>query len=137
MLKLDIGERSGFLRLESIEERPHMEGGGVVERYHDGTFEPPEYVFVCDCGWRFNVPVRDFPGKRKLRSCGRPECTAIPKAELDPLELRKLLGRPRSEPKTYVSFYIPVRVLSALDERADKAGLGRSAMLVDILEKNP
>ncbi len=32
----------------------------------------------CDCGYEWTLPVSEFPGRRYLQTCRRPECTYLP-----------------------------------------------------------
>jgi len=59
---------------------------------------PLVWNMECDCGIVFSIPDDQFPGKRKLKSCGRPECPFTPK----PKPKRQLPG----QQGTSVSLYL-------------------------------
>jgi len=50
--------------------------------YDGGDRGPKIMKFQCDCGHRFEMPEDVFPGVRRLRSCGRPECSFKPVEKL-------------------------------------------------------
>ena len=56
----------------------------------------------CDCGHVFTIPVDDFPGRRKLKSCNRPECPHTARPE------------PPREPKAQAHWTLTVSILEVV-----------------------
>jgi len=49
------------------------------EEYVADTYGPALWLLRCDCGLEWEIPKEDFPGRRILKSCGRPLCPYTPK----------------------------------------------------------
>ena len=75
--------RWGNLRIANAYRAPIMASerspGFKGEDYIADTHGPRIWTLLCDCGHRWDVKVDDFPGRRRLRSCGRVECPHTPK----------------------------------------------------------
>ncbi len=115
---MPIGSNWGHLEVVRA-YKADAQNGAVV----DLQGGPLTWVLVCDCGRRFEIEAARFPGKRKLRSCGDPECPwsqpQQPKAAAG-----RALGRPRNaETCAALSLYLPVAVIGMLETWGKRRGV--------------
>src|SRR4051812_44355370 len=72
--------RWGNLTMLDIYYKPLMiRNPDGTEYVGDNRGGPRVMLLRCDCGHEWEVPVKTFPGRRKLRSCMRPECAFTPR----------------------------------------------------------
>ena len=57
---------------------PIMSEGPGGETYIADTHGPAVYRLTCQCGHEWDILQSEFPGRRKVRSCGRVECPHTP-----------------------------------------------------------
>jgi hypothetical protein len=64
----------GYLRLLEERREPVMRQDLHGVEYDSGEEGPTLWDLLCACGHEFTIRKRDFPGKRRMRTCGRDEC---------------------------------------------------------------
>lgn len=126
------GTRWGTLVLKSVIRRPIMYpkyGGG---EYHGGEYHPVEWVLECMCGHEWTIKAHEFPGRRKMRGCGRDRCTASEKPPTQPKLRpgRPLLGEDRG---VAVQVYIALKLVNVVREAAAVEGTSFSKMLASYI----
>jgi hypothetical protein len=79
MSELDRNDHWGHVTLLSSFRGPLYLTGPGGKPYVADTHGGPQMLRLrCDCGFEWEIERQQFPGRRKLRSCGRKECTALP-----------------------------------------------------------
>lgn len=97
------------------------EGNRYVYDTHGGPFM---WRLRCACGYEWEIPREEFPGRRVLRSCGRKECTVTAKPVKSP-----------KEPKVSVCLYLPVDLLNQLRTYQIRSGTSQSKAAITLLYK--
>lgn len=82
------------------------------EEYVMDTHGPLLMHLRCDCGTEFTIKKDEFPGRRLLRFCGRPECPHGPK----PPKARR--ARNLADPGLMVSAFFPGSLATQVTEWA-------------------
>jgi len=132
-------QRWGNLKLVKEYCPPIMHKRLDGSEYDSGNFGPPMWLLRCDCGYEFSIFKEDFPGRRKLRDCQRPECPIcqeqLHRSEERTRPRRAEIGRPRSPVFSIpVSTYIPLPVANEIDSLARKFKLSRSGLIAEMLK---
>lgn len=126
---LKVGERWGHLTVEDRGADPVIEIDQHQRRYETGETEPAWVALRCECGRRFRIFEHEFPGKRKLRSCGHRECRLTPETEHHPVGRPKIAERGKS---TVV--YLMPSFTASVNEYAKKRGMSFSGAFRMIAE---
>ena len=99
----------------------------------------------CECGYEFEIEADAFPGRRKLRDCGRVGECGFAKENHERWIGRasggtgakknsRPVGRPRgSEPKTAVTVTLTIRELMMLEELCKAKRVSRSQMVGELV----
>lgn len=77
------------------------------------TYTARLMAFVCQCGKVWEIPARDWKGKRALQDCG--------------------CGAGKAQRKAILSVYVPVKLLDVLDECARGLTAGNRSEAVTAL----
>jgi hypothetical protein len=80
---------------------------------------PMTWRLRCDCGHEWDLLAMDFPGKKRLRSCGRPECPFTPGVRL---KRHKAI----EEKRVSINVSVPAHVAANLRQYADSRNLNFS-----------
>ncbi len=102
----------------------------IIVKGRDGeyvadTHGPLTWRFRCDCGFVWELEAKDFPGRRKMRTCGRRECPyANPKSSPSP-----------KEAKSAHSLYLPMALMTEVRAYATRKGLNLSEAVTEILRE--
>lgn len=118
--------RWGHLSLLSTRHVPVMHRKPDGSEYVADTHGPVTMFFQCDCGHEFSMEKRDFPGRRVLRYCGRPECPHAPKPK--PV-------RVRSDPSSLQTIYLPQSLIDYARNWARAHGTSYSGAIRELLRK--
>jgi len=124
MKQLRNDYRWGNLRLISGYQTPsYAEGpkGRYVADTHGG---PYMWRLRCDCGYEWEIPENEFPGRRALRSCGRKECTVTAKP---PRKVRVV--------KTTLSLSLAVDTINGIRQYQTAKNLSLSSAANILLDK--
>ena len=119
-------------------------GGG---EYYTGEDAPERWVLRCECGHEFEIEADAFPGRRKLRDCGRTsECRSAKENHerrvgrasggTGAKKNSRPVGRPRGlEPKTGVTVTLTIRELMMLEEMCRAQRVNRSRMVAELVRR--
>jgi hypothetical protein len=102
---------------------PIIEIGSGGTPYVADTHGPWHMELECECGHMFSMPESAFPGRRKLKSCGRPEC---PHTKPD-----KLSRAPR-ERGVALSVYLSLDIAQRLKDESDRQRISFSKLVESI-----
>lgn len=95
------------------------------EEYVADTHGPPVMLLRCDCGHEQEILAVDFPGRRKMRYCGRPECPHGP---------RRPSKAPRERGAAY-SVYLPLSRAQQVQQWAKAHGLTFSKAMSELVHE--
>lgn len=73
-MSLDLSRPWGHLRFLGERQEEIVRKDEHGKEYGSGEYHPPVLDLICDCGYDFSILKSSFPGKRKMRTCGRPVC---------------------------------------------------------------
>ncbi len=126
-----VGSRWGAVTLLNIVARPVVITKLDGSTYKPGSTHPIEWELECQCGHRWTILERTFPGRRYLRNCGRDECSV----RLDAIGMERaepgIRGRkPSPERGIAVPVYMPMPLYLRLRAMADSEGMSLSKMFV-------
>lgn len=97
---------------------PELDNDQYGNQYETGRMHPTQWELQCKCGHVWTIFEHDFPGRRQLRDCGRPECEY---ANPPIVQRSTRLGRPRSaEPSTHIGLYLPLSLALKLQTYASE-----------------
>lgn len=100
-----------------------------------------KWRLLCDCGHEFVISEDDFPGRRRMKNCGRPQCeyAEILKPKPEPVadvERPRPPGRPKlalADRGMNMMIYLPLRLIEAAHRLADRNGLSPSKVIAAAL----
>lgn len=111
----------GHLTRFAVGRHPERAQNDKGDSYETGLPGPAWWGLRCDCGHEFTILEKEFPGKRVMVNCGRPEC-AFAKYEKElraahPASQRGA-GRPRLSqgPSRPVSIYFPLSLIDEIEQ---------------------
>lgn len=113
----------GHICKEDAYYKPIMALDHHGNEYIANTHGPFMWKLKCECGHQWEIEADDFPGRRKLRSCGRPEC---------PHTLRDEPPRIKEAKAVYTS-YMSCSTMDRVVEYAKANRLSKSAALERLL----
>lgn len=90
------------------------------------THGPITMFFRCDCGFEFTMERSQFPGRRRLKYCMRPECQYAPKPRTK---------RDRSDPGKMQSVYLHESLIEQVHAWAAKRDMTYSAAIRELVLK--
>lgn len=99
----------GHITREDAYYRPNMALDAEGNEYVADNYGPMAWKLRCDCGYGWEIVAKDFPGRRQLKSCGRPECKYTPQS----------VTRKIKERGSAYSIYIPISLAQQIAEFAD------------------
>lgn len=116
VINIEREEVQAFSTVRRVDESDEEFAGRAIS-YATGEREPPVYVLECECGATVRVLASKFPGKRRMRSCGLPECEFSKPPTPKPHHAK--LGRPpSSDPTVNVTLSVPFSLLKRVQESA-------------------
>lgn len=135
MADMSVGTSWGFLECVELKRKVIESAGGAVQEITTRGSRGLVWVLRCKCGYEFEVDATEFPGRTKMRSCGRKGCTAVD-SPADFVATGNGLGRPRTAGgrKSAISLYLPIWLTAELDERAKKEGVSLSEMVTRLAQ---
>lgn len=126
------GTKWGFLECVGVESRHLEDAGGAVQEVI-GRGPGVIWRLRCRCGEEFEVVSGEFPGRKKMRNCGREGCEYGDGGEGE----SRVLGRPRKPGgrKGPVVLYLELEVVERLRKAARQQGVSVSEMVRGVLER--
>ena len=98
---------------------------GKGEKYVADTHGGPYmWRLRCDCGYEWELPRENFPGRRALRSCGQPECTVATNRPKTGREIHAAIG-----------ISIPVALIEQVKAYAAQTKVNTSRAAAELLYK--
>ena len=98
------------------------------ETYITDSQGPWAWRLRCDCGYEWEINRGSFPGRRKLKSCGRPECPHGKQPKRAPREPKEPRGAAHS-------IYLSQSQEGWLREYGKRNGCGLSKAIADLVAK--
>src|SRR3990167_8180776 len=77
--------RWGHLTLKEVRRSPRVYRDAEGNPYEGGDYDPDIWVLLCECGREFEIRETEFPGRRRMRSCGKADCEYSARQESNPL----------------------------------------------------
>lgn len=133
----EIGSNWADVTIKDIFREPIMLPNFIEGPYHGGDYGPVTYRMLCACGHEWEVEKAKFPGRRRMKNCGRAECEYSQPKEEKPK--RERAGRPgSSDPSSIAAWYITLKVQVAVSEYAQahdiSVGKAADSLLRNILQ---
>lgn len=123
MRKLNLPPRWGNIRLERQYYAPVMALDNNKALYvRDPEGGPLMLDLACDCGYSWTILASEFPGRRVLKRCGRPDCPCMEKPRAKRVR----------EPSTVCSVSWSINVIQRIREYAKQHGLSFSRASEDL-----
>jgi hypothetical protein len=105
------------------------------EEYVADSEGPVMWDLSCDCGHEFTIPLKSFPGRHAMRSCGRDECPHAMKSERKRNRPKAPRGRPaKASDGRGQTIYMGAAFRASLEAYAKRKGLTLSAAMVNLAE---